>query len=193
MEQCVSNLASFPRWSIEVVRTVVILAIVLAVGSVYQARGDNHDVTYWACLYSGSLSQVGTTQPANCGRGAAISWNAAGVEGLQGSPGISGLTTQSTIFVASTGVKTTQTIGCPDDLVPIGSGYQQAGTNDTVAITGDLPITTLSSGDPYGFAISAGAFSADYGWQFEHRTIGGGTVNVMFQVFCAEVEPPAAP
>lgn len=75
-------LAQLPRWSIEVVRTVVILAIVLAVGTVYQARGDNHDTTYHACLYAGSLSQVSTNPPSNCGRGAPISWVSGGQPGL---------------------------------------------------------------------------------------------------------------
>jgi uncharacterized protein YjbI with pentapeptide repeats len=73
-----SGLAGLPRWSVEVLRFVAMIAIALTVATVYTARGDNHDTTYYACLFAGSLSQVGTTEPANCGRGSVIQWTSFG-------------------------------------------------------------------------------------------------------------------
>ena len=46
------------RWMIEIIRTALILVIVLAIGAVFDARGDSHDTTFYACLYAGSLSQI---------------------------------------------------------------------------------------------------------------------------------------
>ncbi|HUG14693.1 MAG TPA: pentapeptide repeat-containing protein [Thermomicrobiales bacterium] len=72
-------LSSLPRWIIDTIRTALILAVGLTVFSVYSARGTNHDETYFACLYAGSLSQVNTTAPpANCGRGSQIEWTSFG-------------------------------------------------------------------------------------------------------------------
>lgn len=72
------------RWTVYSLVLALVASLAFASGAVYTARGDNHDTTYWACLYAGSLTQVGTTEPANCGRGAPISWNSTGVTGPSG-------------------------------------------------------------------------------------------------------------
>lgn len=54
--------------------TALCVWLVLAFTAAYSARSSSHGTTYYACLYAGSLSQVGTTEPANCGRGTKISW-----------------------------------------------------------------------------------------------------------------------
>lgn len=69
----------------------LVLAAAISAGSFYRAAGDTHGETYYACLYAGTLSQVGTTQPANCGRGTLVSWNAAGQQGLPGEAGEDGI------------------------------------------------------------------------------------------------------
>lgn len=178
---------SVPRWSVYVVITALIASLSFSIGAVYTARGDNHDTEYWACLFAGSLSQVGTTEPANCGRGQKISWNS---EGVQGAPGVSGLTTVSTIFVTSDATRRTQYMSCPEGLIPVGSGYQQAGLTDTVLVFSDFAITTLPFDDPFGFTIEPDApLTSDYGWVFQHHTLDETAVIVRFQVYCAEVEP----
>ena len=122
-----ADLARLPRWSVEVVRTLVILAIVLAVGAVYQARGDSHD-TYYACLYAGSLSQVNTTaSPVNCGRGVAISWNAQGIEGLPGADGIDGVSGYEIVESEPSediepGATLMHAVNCPTGKVVLGGG-----------------------------------------------------------------------
>jgi BclB C-terminal domain-containing protein len=65
--------------------------------------------TYYACLYAGQLSQVGTTPPVSCGRGVMISWGHAGVAGPAGPTGSTGPTgptgpTGTTGPTGSTGV-----------------------------------------------------------------------------------------
>ena len=125
-----AGLARLPRWSVEVVRTLVILAIVLAVGTVYQARGVPA-TTYYACLYAGSLSQVNTTaSPANCGRGVAISWNAEGIEGLPGTNGIDGIDGVSGYEIVQSepsediepGATLMHAVNCPIGKVVLGGG-----------------------------------------------------------------------
>lgn len=67
--------------------TIAALAALLVAGTTaFSVRGQP-STTYHACLFAGSLSQVGTTPPATCGRGTHISWNAAGSDGLPGPPG----------------------------------------------------------------------------------------------------------
>lgn len=83
-------LRATPRWTIDTLRMALVLAVGLTIFSVYSARSDSHNQTYHACLYAGSLSQVGTTPPANCGRGMPISWNAVGPQGVPGEPGPQG-------------------------------------------------------------------------------------------------------
>jgi hypothetical protein len=71
---------TMPRWTLYIIVTSLIAALSFSVGAVYTARGDSHDQTFYACLYAGSLSQVGTTEPANCGRGSVIQWTSFGGE-----------------------------------------------------------------------------------------------------------------
>jgi len=78
-----------PRWSLYVVAAAMIASLSFSFGSLYSAFGTSHDTTYYACLYAGSMSQVGTTPPVNCGRGSQISWNSEGVEGPTGPSGTS--------------------------------------------------------------------------------------------------------
>lgn len=55
------------------------LSAAFLAGSFTGASGDNHDATYYACLFGGSLSQVNSSgPPANCGRGIAIEWTSFG-------------------------------------------------------------------------------------------------------------------
>lgn len=60
----------------------LIVALVLAFNAAYSAYGSSHDETIYACVFAGSLSQVGTTPPSNCGRGTMISWNAESPAGV---------------------------------------------------------------------------------------------------------------
>lgn len=78
------------RSSFALILPSLIIAAAVSFGAIYTARGTNHDTTYYACLYAGSLSQVGTAEPATCGRGMPINWNAVGPEGPQGPIGPQG-------------------------------------------------------------------------------------------------------
>jgi len=80
---------SVPRWSVYVVVAALIASLSFSFGSLYSAFGTSHDTTYYACLYAGSLSQVGTTAPVNCGRGEQISWSSEGEPGPAGPSGTS--------------------------------------------------------------------------------------------------------
>ncbi|HUG16106.1 MAG TPA: hypothetical protein VMM78_13940 [Thermomicrobiales bacterium] len=90
---------SVPRWSVYVVVAALIASLSFSFGSLYSAFGTSHNTTYYACLYAGSLSQVGTTPPANCGRGSQISWNSEGVEGPVGPEGPSGTSQAYTVLL----------------------------------------------------------------------------------------------
>jgi uncharacterized protein YjbI with pentapeptide repeats len=94
---------SVPRWSLVAVVMALVAALAFSFGAVYSARGAGHGTTYYACLYAGSLSQVGTTQPA-CGRGTMISWNQVGpqgAQGIQGPPGEAGKDGQDAVLDAA--------------------------------------------------------------------------------------------
>lgn len=65
------------RGSLSIVLAALILASAILVNTFHSARGDAHDRTYYACLFAGALTQVGTTQPANCGRGEQVQWTSA--------------------------------------------------------------------------------------------------------------------
>lgn len=83
-----TGLRAIPRNSVAMVVSALMLAAALVFNALYSASGDNHDQTYYACLYAGSLSQVNTIgMPSNCGRGAPISWNATGPAGEPGEAG----------------------------------------------------------------------------------------------------------
>lgn len=124
------------RWTIEVIRTVLILAIVLAVGAVYTARGDNHDTTFYACLYAGSFSQINTNgPPTNCGRGQQVQWNSQGIQGLPGVDGVSGYE------LISSGPLTVEplftalgTATCPEGKVVLGGGAYAGLSLDLVMV-----------------------------------------------------------
>jgi hypothetical protein len=69
-----------PRWTMSVLVLALAISLAFIAGSWQRAAGSSHDTTYYACLYAGSLSQVGTSQPSNCGRGTQISWQSGGAE-----------------------------------------------------------------------------------------------------------------
>jgi hypothetical protein len=97
---------SLPR----IFRLVVAAAVgvaALAVGAaIVTAGAANSPTTYYACLLSGSLSQVGTTAPTCQSKAATvISWNSQGPQGLPGPNGKSVLngTTPPSIATGTTG------------------------------------------------------------------------------------------
>ena len=60
-------------------------------GVVQMAGASGTNPTYYACLHSGVLTQVGKTSPTCTIVGArVISWNSVGPQGVQGVPGIQG-------------------------------------------------------------------------------------------------------
>lgn len=62
---------------LRVIIPAIVALIALVAGTAFIASADNHGDTFYGCLYAGSLSQVNTTtEPANCGRGMQVSWNA---------------------------------------------------------------------------------------------------------------------
>lgn len=71
--------------------SAVVIALLLASGTALSVLGQPQGTTYYACLYAGSLSQVGTSEPASCGRGSVISWNSVGPEGVEGPQGEPGM------------------------------------------------------------------------------------------------------
>ncbi|HUG14658.1 MAG TPA: hypothetical protein VMM78_06525 [Thermomicrobiales bacterium] len=81
---------AWPRRSLSLLLSAILIVAAISAGTYYRASGSSHDTTYYACLYAGSLSQVGTTPPTNCGRGEQIQWNAEGPPGAPGAPGTDG-------------------------------------------------------------------------------------------------------
>lgn len=79
------------RSSFALILSALLIAAAVLGGSVYTARGDTHDVTYYGCVFAGSLTQVSTTKLPSCGRGEMIAWNAVGPEGAQGPQGPQGV------------------------------------------------------------------------------------------------------
>ncbi|HUG16890.1 MAG TPA: hypothetical protein VMM78_17920 [Thermomicrobiales bacterium] len=193
-----SPVARLSHVSIEVIRTVIILAIVLAVATAYTARGDSHDTTFHACLFAGSLSQVGTAEPANCGRGEPISWNAQGVQGI---PGISGLTIRS-VFGGAVGESTIPgeiLVTCPDGLIPIGSGYSLSRDDATaIVITKNRAVARTDDNNPFNFPVYDGIRNfgtSDYGWEFHYINTAAPSTSdghsFTFNAYCVAVAPPA--
>ena len=116
------------------------LALVLSTVMVFSARGSSHGETYWACLFGGSLSQVGTSEPANCGRGTKISWNAEGVEGQAGASGFEWVEVTYTIpFGGDAANFGNYTLDCPDGKVAVAGGFQPS--NRQVEIMSSFPGT----------------------------------------------------
>jgi hypothetical protein len=70
--------------------SAIVIVIALVSGTAMSVLGQPQGTTYYACLFAGSLSQVGTTEPSNCGRGSVISWNSVGPEGVEGPRGPEG-------------------------------------------------------------------------------------------------------
>jgi hypothetical protein len=58
------------------------LALIVAAATTFIAAGQSPQVTYYACLKNGNLSDVGTSAPDNCaGKGDVSSWNSEGPAG----------------------------------------------------------------------------------------------------------------
>ena len=78
----------FRSKALRVVSIAAVFALVFAGGSVFIALGDPAPVTYFGCLKSGNLSNVGTSTPGSCpGNATVISWSQ---QGPQGGPGPAG-------------------------------------------------------------------------------------------------------
>lgn len=158
---------SVPRWSVYVVVAALIASLSFSFGSLYSAFGTSHNTTYYACLYAGSLSQVGTTPPANCGRGSQISWNSEGVEGPQGPAGATNVVVRSATTPTGN-VDPAQTaaipVNCEAGEIATGGGYF-AGSSQ-MNVYSFSPITDVDN-VPTGWLVSvvntgpnATAFSA---------------------------------
>lgn len=78
-----AGIRALPRWVSTTSALALIAALLLSFSVVYIARGDSHDQPLYACLFAGSLSQVGPNEPANCGRGSMVT-----VSGGVGAAGI---------------------------------------------------------------------------------------------------------
>lgn len=193
-----SRSVSLPRWSVEVLRFAAMFAIALTVATVYTARGDNHDTVYWGCLYAGALSQVGTTEPANCGRGTAISWNAQGVPGTPGIPGVSGYDMDMRTVNAGSGVTDaiTSTLTCDDGRVPVGSGYALSGDDaEDILVFRDRAVARSADNNPFNLPLALDAIEmfSDFGWEFGMRNTAapnGGGFTAELYVYCVDVELP---
>src|SRR5690606_22211269 len=76
METMVSSRASW-MWPLAVMVAAIALVTSVFVASFARASGQTaEEPTYYACLFAGSLTPVGTAPPANCGRGELIRWSA---------------------------------------------------------------------------------------------------------------------
>lgn len=117
-----ATLRGVPRSSVASIVSAFIIASAISFAAVHIVRGVPADATYYACLYAGSLSQVSTTPPANCGRGESISWNSQGVPGADASA----LLFRERRFVGSFSASSNLTAGhsCPDDHRIISGGLE---------------------------------------------------------------------
>lgn len=161
-------IVSVPRWSIYVVLAALIASVSFSFGALYTARGDSHDATYYACLYAGSLTQVSTTPPANCGRGQQISWNS---EGTQGSPGIASvqMRTSDPVIVEALNIEDGSVECLPGEHV-VGGGYNALLVNVTAVI--DRPLVADEETVPTG-------------WFVRFYNDGSGSVSASVYVLCA--------
>lgn len=198
------RVGSLSRWSIEVARTVLILAIVLAVGAVYQARGDNHDTVWYACLYAGSLSQVSTNQPVNCGRGTQVSWGGASEDSsITGFETVTETVTEFTVNIMD-GYPDSILLYCPVGLVPVGSGYTLLGMESGGFYMGGHGFSATTDRavardalNPFDFPSELfspnSTFNTDYeyGWEFIVESTSSNPESGTFYVHCANVEAPA--
>ena len=70
---------------------VTIAALATVTSAVVIAGASGPSTTYYACLKSGKLSEVGTTSPTKCKAGSTIiSWNSQGPSGPPGANGVNG-------------------------------------------------------------------------------------------------------
>jgi hypothetical protein len=141
---------SVPRWSVYVVAAALIASLSFSFGSIYSAFGTSHGTTYYACLYAGSLSQVGETQPANCGRGSVISWNSDGPQGL---PGATNVVMRSTAVVLGQESGASAEVDCEPGEVATGGGY--FGGLTTSNVWRSAPFVEFQSDIPVGWRVSA--------------------------------------
>lgn len=152
-----AGLRAIPRWAIDTLRMALVLAVGLTVFSVYSARGDNHDQTFYACLYAGSFSQINTSGlPANCGRGQQVQWNSQGVDGLPGADGVSGYEVVVETGTAFANGISNESALCTDGKVPIGGGFTvPIGDGiENFYVVDSRPYDPLTSGDYIGWVVS---------------------------------------
>lgn len=133
---------TIPRWSLFAGVVALVAALALSLGSIYSARGDNHDQTFYACLYAGSISQVNTAElPTNCGRGTPVQWNAQGVAGESGISGYERVSASGQVLTNST---ETLTVDCSPGQEVIAGGVDYTGDSNFIAdfkITESYPST----------------------------------------------------
>lgn len=134
---------AIPRWAVDTLRMALVLAVGLTVFSVYFARGENHDQTFYGCLYAGSLSQVNTVgPPASCGRGTHVQWNSQGIQGLPGEDGVSGyeVVEDEDVVTLTPGNHTLESVSCPEGKVVLGGGVRlYEGSSDGMTLVESYP------------------------------------------------------
>lgn len=64
-----------PRWALFTMVLAFVASMAFSIGAYSSVFGSSHeDTPFYACMYAGSLSQVSTNPPANCGRGTQVTW-----------------------------------------------------------------------------------------------------------------------
>jgi hypothetical protein len=95
------------------------LVTVGAVSALAVGTGSATNVTYFACLNGGTLSQVGTTRPTCTSPAALISWNSTGPQGAQGARGPAGTNGISGLSVRTGAAAPTGTCKTGDSYVEL--------------------------------------------------------------------------
>jgi hypothetical protein len=161
---------------------VLVGLIALLAGSIMIVGASNHDETFYACLYAGSLSQVNTSAyPGNCGRGVKVSWQGSGADGVG---------FNYTVQRHGNIVTSTNTLG---NRAPYVSSFAECGL-DEVATGGGVQTTAKNGGamfDLYhsrGWDVASNVATIDggqpTGWEVRARNseIGGlSLTSVSFQ------------
>jgi hypothetical protein len=163
---------SVPRWSVYVVVAALIASLSFSFGSLYSAFGTSHDTTYYACLYAGSLSQVGTAPPANCGRGTMINWNSEGVQGVQGPSGATNVVVRSNSPLGGNvepGDNTAVSRNCEEGERATGGGY----------------FTGSSQMNVFSFQPITNPDDVPTGWAATVRNTGPNPTQFILYVVCA--------
>ncbi len=90
-------MSRFPARRVKLLGVAMLLAVLVAGGTLYVASGDTQNTVYYACLSGGTLWQVGTTPPKFCGGngflpslGTVIQWSEVGPSGATGPTGAIG-------------------------------------------------------------------------------------------------------